>query len=384
MKSPILILSAPYGNGHRAAAQAIAEGIERLRPEAETTLVELGRGERFYRALLKHVPGLWEELHRETSRPAGLCLTASTAQALFQRRIRSLVSGLRPACLVCVHPFAVQAADELRQRGRLSVPVFTVITDFAVHPLWYHPGADRHFAPSPEAAASLLAFGAAAESVSVTGIPISLAFGDSDPSPESRPKRPKILIAGGGLGLGPAGLAIEHLDTLGVQADIVLVTGGNSNLFRQARQWQEDGRLWLHPLGFTRKMPQLMRSADLLITKAGGLTCSEALACGLPMIIFRPLPGHEEANARHLVDQGAAIRLDDPLRLTAEVSGLLTPGEGLERLRRMATSALWLGRPGAALEIAREILLDSGLIDPARNFKREVSDLPPNRFPRPG
>lgn len=364
--SLVLILSAPYGNGHRAAAQAVAQGLQRLAPGTEAPIIDLGFGDRAYQAILKHFPDLWEDLHRGTSRPAGRAVTTRMVQALYSRRVFALVSALRPSCLVCTHPFAAQAAGELRRRGKLNVSVNVVITDFAVHPLWYHAGIDSYFVASENSAADLSSLGAHPETIAVTGIPIHLEFSESVAEPaleaatdssagglgESR-SRPVILISGGSLGLGPSGLDLEHLDQLGdLSSDAWLVSGGNSNLLRQVKKWHQAGRPWLKPIGFTSEMPRLMRRSSLLITKAGGLTCSEALACGLPMIIYRPLPGHEEDNARYLITQGAAARLDDPAELAGMTVQLLS---GDARLNQMAAAARRLGRPLAALEIATRV-----------------------------
>ncbi len=364
MGSPVLILSAPYGNGHRAAAQAIVQGLHRIAPDIETPVVDLGTGDRAYQTVLKHFPALWEDLHRGTARPPGLAVASRAIQALYSRRIMALVSGLHPSRLVCTHPFPVQAAGELRRQGKLPLPLSAVITDFAVHPLWYHPGVERFFVSNPGSASALTALGAHPESISVTGIPIRLEFVEFAclGPPVSQPRlRPEILITGGGLGLSPAGLDRQHLDQLGEVAGVRLVAGGNSELLRRVREWGEDGRPWLTAYGFTREMPRLMSQADILITKAGGLTCSEALACGVPLVIFQPLPGHEEDNARYLVGQGAALRFDDPDDLVAGVRSLLS-GCGPDGanpsgpLTAMSAAARRLGRPGAALEVAKQIL----------------------------
>jgi processive 1,2-diacylglycerol beta-glucosyltransferase len=202
----------------------------------------------------------------------------------------------------------------------------------------------------------------------VTGIPVDPAFSvpcDRDAARRAfglSGDRPVVLQAAGGHGVGPLEDAYRALLESTVPSEIVVVCGRNEGARRSLSAIRPPSRHRAKVLGFTDRMRELMTAADLLVTKPGGLTVSEALACGLPMALIHPIPGQEERNADYLAENGAALRASSPAALTGKVEDLLSSPERLAEMRRRAFR---LARPRAAFAVARAAL------DLAQRFSKE-------------
>lgn len=303
-----------------------------------------------YLAMLGTVPAAYRTIYQA---PVG-SVTHRLIRTLLTQSVLSEIRRFCPTGIVATHPFPGSVAAHLRRVGRLSVPVAIAITDFMPHPLWVHEGADRYFVASDEADRRLQALGVPGDRVRVTGIPIGPAFAQTRSRRHvvGRPTR-SVLVIGGGLGLGPIVEAVRSLaESPQPGLRVVVVCGANQALWQQVHDLvAADERFQV--IGYSPAVPDLMARADLLVTKPGGLTCSEAMACGVPMLLLQPLPGHEEENAAYLTASGAAewVRED---RVGEAVTDLLF--DRRERLAFMAEAARLCGRPDAAGAIAREFL----------------------------
>ena len=366
-KPAFLIFSAPFGSGHTRAAQALASALRAVSLGAEVIVLEgLVPGDRLFGAMastyltaLRYWPGAYGYLYRwsASGKSSGL-LPALISRANF--RVARTVSGERPRHVLATHPFAAAALGHLRARGALQCPVATVVTDFSVHPLWFHPGVDTYFVSNDQASQALQDFGASPRRIKATGIPIDPEFAQVAgnervcyfPWAERRP--PRVLIMGGGLGLGSMEEVLRSVAGLSERLEITVLAGRNAEAERRLRDLARVLSNPVEVLGYTPEIAPLMRRADLLVTKPGGLTCSEALACGLPMVFYDALPGPEEGNASFLVEYGAAVGAPSALASGPLVRRLLFSPES--KLHEMRKAALRLGRPGAALQIARQIV----------------------------
>jgi len=242
-----------------------------------------------------------------------------------------------------------------KRRGNLDIPLISVITDFAVHSYWVHPEVDLYCVASEEAKRYLVHQGLPASKIVVTGIPISPTFLGHVARDQARaefnldPKAPTLLIMGGSQGLGPLQDMVDRLH--GDHYQCVVATGVNRDLYRALqKRYERDKRVRV--LGFTKQVNILMDAADLLVTKPGGLTSSEALAKGLPMIITNPIPGQEERNASYLLKHGVAEQADEPEEIARLVHTLL---HHPTRLKRMVEKTRTVAKPYAAMEVARQI-----------------------------
>jgi processive 1,2-diacylglycerol beta-glucosyltransferase len=204
----------------------------------------------------------------------------------------------------------------LRSKARLKPEPFTasIVTDFEAHALWMEDGVNLYCVAAEETKARLVARGAEADEIVVTGIPISARFSQKIEAKAVRRAMglrddlPVVLVPSGGFGMGPVGRILEELDKVRGEFQTIVVTGRNAELRRELAG--VDRKHPTHVLGFATNMHELMAVADLIITKPGGLTTSEALAMGKPLFVFNPIPGQEAANSDFLLERGAAAKVN--------------------------------------------------------------------------
>jgi len=370
----IVMLHATAGSGHKSAAQALAAAIGSLHPGAALrevdTLVFASRLYRStyaasYNAMAARAPRLWGALYRSWASAPINKSTAPVRLALDRLNLRRLVRVVErehPDAIVCTHFLPVEALSPRRGRGSLRVPLFCVITDFAAHPFWAFPHVDRYFVASEEVAEELAGHGVRRERIEVSGIPVHPRFALIIGRDAARERlgldaaRPVVLVMGGGSGVGPLAELAERLADLPGGPQILVVCGTNRGLMARLEAMAEarrGGRGDVRALGFTQEVDVLLEACDLLIGKAGGLTCSEALIKGVPLVIFKPTPGQEVRNAQFLERHGAAVHADSVDEVEATAARWLADPAELERRRRAARA---LAKPQAAETIARRVL----------------------------
>jgi processive 1,2-diacylglycerol beta-glucosyltransferase len=271
----------------------------------------------------------------------------------FARHVRQF----RPDAALCTHYLPLETLGQLRQKGPGSKPVLaSVVTDFEAHALWMDSGVDLYCVAAEETAARLVARGASPEKVAVTGIPIAAKFSQKlDPRAVRqrcglRDDQPVLLVLSGGFGMGPVAGILAALDRAPGTFQTVVVTGHNEELRRELAV--QNRAHPTHVLGFCLNMHELMAAAQLILTKPGGLTSSEALALGKPLLILNPIPGQEAANSDFLLEHGAATKVNRLEDLPHRIEQLL----GSKKLSGMAKAARALGRPHAASDVCRAVL----------------------------
>ena len=364
----ILIVSASIGTGHNQAAAAIGQQLRSQRPRAQIDIIDFLQYGSYYRGsllretylkILHLFPEVFDFLFRWT---AG---QGQQMKSLFayssKKRITELRRQFKPHILVFTHPFPCAAACYLKRQGVLDLPVAAVVTDFGVHPFWIYQEIDAYFVAHENLRQQLLDKGIYARRVQACGIPIDKKYSKGVPRSEGViTETPVILIMGGGLGLGPLDCVLRHLEAFPHPLRVLVVAGSNRKLFSKLREMAGKSRHKIRIFGFTEKINQLMEAADLLITKAGGLTASEALAKGLPMLFIPVIPGHEAENARFLIQQGAAVQVRDVEEIARCLKYLLV--EQPEVLDGMRTAAAALAKPDAARDIAAQVLEMAGRV----------------------
>ena len=340
----IAILHATAGSGHKRAAQALAAALTELQPAATVREVDtLVFASRFYRrtyaasynAMAARAPALWGALYHSWAIAPVNRSTAPVRLAMDRLNLRRLVRVLereRPDAVVCTHFLPVEALSPIRGHGRLRVPLYCVITDFTAHPFWAFPHVDRYFVASEQVADELVAQGVARSRIEVTGIPVDPAFTRPLARDVAKARfglsldEPAVLIMGGGSGVGPLAELATRLAQLREKPRVVVVCGTNEKLRREidALPAARAGRIQAH--GFTHEVDALLEACDVVVSKAGGLTCSEALVRRTPLVVFKPTPGQEVRNAEYLERSGCAVHADSIAEVEATVaSGSRTP-----------------------------------------------------------
>lgn len=312
----ILILYATAGSGHKKAAQALHQEIESQGQKAEIIdIVDyLNPLARFlysqgYLFLITRLPTLWGILYFLSETPWLAPINVKLRRFVNARLLKPLLAKLvkeDPEIIISTQFLASEIVSYAKIKNGLRSKLVTVITDFGVHHFWIAPSTDRYCCASPMTKEILLKKGIPEENISVTGIPLHQMFNlDLDKSALEKEFHFKkddltILIATGGTGAGPIETIVDLLKPL---AKILVVCGHNKALYQRLEN-RKDPRIKV--FGFVDFMHKLMKISDLMITKAGGLTLTEALASGLPMIFFFLIPGQESINANTLIKSGAA------------------------------------------------------------------------------
>ena len=367
----ILIATVTAGAGHVQAAAALEEAWKNFRPRDSVQRLDvLDFAPKLYRQiyaegyikLVEHAPELWALVFKKTDNP-----TLMRKLSRLRRTLGRLTTGtfsrrlgvLRPHVVLCTHfmPLEILGAGRRRKRQETKRPfVASVVTDFQAHALWMDPVVDLYCVAQEETKNGLVARGVPSDQVIATGIPVAAKFSQS-PNPSAVKKQaglsddlPILLVLSGGFGMGPVRQVLDQLDRIPADFQVIVVCGKNEELRRELAA--RNPLRPTHVLGFVTNMHELMSVSTLILTKPGGLTCSEALALGKPLVLLNPIPGQEAANSDFLLEHAAAVKVLRLEELPFRVEKLLDPA----RLKSMAAAARQLGRPHAAPDICREVL----------------------------
>ena len=369
MPKRILVLSASVGAGHLRAAQAVELALRELAPDADVrnvdvlTLTNAAFRKIYGQAYLDlvnkapHVLGYIYDLLDKPRRPKSTRDRFRLAlEKLNLPKFCDLIACERWDVIVNTHFLPAEIIASLRRKRKMHVPQITVTTDFETHRLWVNQPCERYCTATEEGAAYLRHWGVPAEHTLVTGIPIHPVF--------SRPKdrqlclknqglvgdRPVVLQLAGGFGVGPIEKLYRGLLEIELPLEIVVVAGKNESARKQIERVEPPTRHRVKVLGFTDQMDELMAAADVVLSKPGGLTTSEVLARGAAMAIINPIPGQESRNSDFLLENGAAIKINNVATLSLKLTSLL---QDRGRLARLKENARRLGKPQAAFDVAK-------------------------------
>ena len=370
----VLILHVRAGIGHERAARAVESALRSLDSSCEPIVrdaLEFSSPflRRFYASsynrLVDRVPRAWGFFYRQAERVPATGFRQRVRSTVFASGCRDFANAarrFRADAVLCTQFLPAEVFALLRRRGAIQVPVYCAITDYAVHPIWVYEGIDRYFVASEASAEQLRATGVvSADRIEVTGVPIDPAFATGVGMEAARrelgldpdPRRLTLLLMGGGFGWGPMEPMLEAVLGLPESVQALVLAGKNEELrLRLAKRARgQEHRIKVH--GFTDRVHRFLEAADLLVGKAGGLTSSEAMARGVPIVAVRPIPGQEERNVDYLQESGAAVRVHDLEDLRYRLTHFLSDRVDLERMK---TNARAIGRPKSAFQVAQSIL----------------------------
>ncbi|TGE33979.1 glycosyltransferase [Desulfosporosinus sp. Sb-LF] len=365
----VLVFSASFGNGHKRAAEAVIEGIRIKEPSAKIIHLDFGDflGRRsntiiknIYSEMIKHIPKLWGRLYYKTAKVQPQSMGQRLLNQLGRRNFLKYIQVFEPDFIVCTYPTVSSILAQLRIEQILNVPVITVITDYTVHSHWVHLGVDRYIVACPEVKEKLVSWGIEAQCILMTGIPVSPRFEEYVDRQliikklGFNPELPTFLLMGGAYGiLESAARICQKLADSYVPVQTIIVCGKNDKLYQSLEMMIAKARNPMVRLGYVNNVEELMTVSDLIITKAGGLTVSEALTKHLPLVIYKPIPGQEEENAHFVKNIGAGYVADTEAELGRILNHFLRHPEDIEKMRQKAAVAL----PGLSTERAVEDML---------------------------
>ena len=364
----VLIATVTAGAGHLQAAAALEEAWRAAQPADDVKKVDLldfvpklqkkvyAEG---YVKVIEHAPELYAMVFKKTDNPA-LVRKLTNFRRRFARHTNRafvrFVKEFQPEVVLCTHYLPVEVMGHLKAKAAGQSPLTVcIVTDFEAHALWMDQGVDLYCVAAEETKASLVARGASAEQVAMTGIPIAARFSQALELRSIRRRYglrddlPTLLVLGGGFGMGPVAEILAALDKVSSEFQTLVVAGRNAELRRELAG--QDRAHPTHVLGFVTNMHELMAVSELIVTKPGGLTTSEALALGKPLFILNPIPGQETANSDFLLERGAAAKGNRVEDLPFRIGQLL----GSNKLKEMSRAAKSLGRPDAATAVCRAV-----------------------------
>ena len=367
LKKPhIVFYFSDTGGGHRSAAEAIIEALEIEYGDSVTVeMVDVFKD--YASGLFRRVPelypemvkarGLWSASFYATDGRPQVRMIMATIWPIARLEARKLVRNHPADLIVTVHPIA--NAFALRALGRDRPPFYTVATDLVTtHALWFDTRSDHIFVPTEAARERGLEVHMPADKIEVVGLPVADRYckpiGKNKRGPRKKLgwplNKPIVLLVGGGDGMGPLARTAHAIDESGLDVGMVIVCGRNEKLKAnlEAHAWENPTYVY----GFRHDMPEFMRAADIIVTKAGPGTIAEALNANLPIILYSKLPGQEDGNVTYVLETGTGVWAPKPqLVVRALTRWISRPDEReqvIENTRRAA-------RPDSARRIAKAL-----------------------------
>jgi 1,2-diacylglycerol 3-beta-galactosyltransferase len=365
----VLILMSDTGGGHRAVAHAIRDALTiRYGDEVKTQVID-GLKE-YTPAPIKYAPEIyplwiarskasWGFAHNITDTPVRARSVTRTAYITLGRYFKQMLRDHPADVIVSAHALLVSPSLDALHSFPDRPPFLTVVTDYAsTHHFWYDARADKIMVPTKPALDRGLVSGIPAPKLQITGLPVNPSFAERLEDKASaraelgwQPDKITVLMLGGGEGMGPLYRMAREINRHSLDIQLVVVAGKNRSLKNRLELAQWNQPTWIYP--FTREMPRLMSAADLIVTKAGAASVTEAITAGLPIIISDVIPGQETGNMEYVVQSGAGEYPGSPERVGQTVAKWVREGQaGLEQRSERSRQ---IARPNAAFEVAEQV-----------------------------
>ena len=339
-----------YG-GHSRAALNIKEAFEYRHSNLEVLGINgLGyfypRGEKVvdfaYSTVIKHIPSFWGRIYDRKRIIKKLTPFQALVNRVAFRKLIQLIKRFSPSCFVATQAFPCGVVADFKEKYGLKIPLIAVVTDYLPHRFWIHPAVDKYVVACHEAKNILIREGVKEEKIDILGIPISVNFLNSYPRKDIASELgfvadlSSVLVMGGGWGLGPLEEIARELDELESNLQIIAVCGRNQKAYDWFVSNKHNFKKPVFPFGYIDYVNKLMDFSDIIITKAGGITVSEALAKGLAMIITNPIPGQEERNVNYLLQKEAILKVDGAFQIKEAVKELMEDKKSMYHLKERA------------------------------------------------
>ncbi len=370
----VMIFYGSYGGGHLSAARAINEYIKNNFNDIETNMVDcIEYVNKFvnkittkaYSDMAKRAPWAWGYVYKKSEKGI-IAKFSNDSNKLMAYKLYKLIEEFNPDYVISTHPFSSQMCAYLKKKGKCNFKLATVTTDYAPHDQWllYHEQVNYFFVAHDGMKQALTNKGIDEDKIYVTGIPLSNRFLQHYDKKTilnefglQENKKTILFFGGGKMGLGKS-KTLEILKTLAenfADLQIVAISGKNKEMNEQFKEIvainsREDS---IKVLEYTNQVPELMTIADLVITKPGGLTTTESLASGLPIIIINPIPGQEEENAEFLEEQKVGIWIKKGDNTKEVLTNIFS---NPEKMKEMKIAARLLAKKNSTKDICKIIL----------------------------
>jgi processive 1,2-diacylglycerol beta-glucosyltransferase len=359
----VLIFSVAAGGGHTHAAEAIKKHIELNNPHSIVESIDaikyinpildkvvIGS----YLQSLKLTPSLFGKIYEYAETDDSLANVSNKIIEIIVHRLIPLINNTEPDLIISTHPFSSEMISVLKCKGRINIPLVSVLTDYASHSFWIHPGVDAYVVSNCDMIPEMIKRGVEKDKIFDFGIPVSpdflrlyqrdevLTALDLDAS------KATLLLMGGSLGMGRIIDVFEQIQMINENFQLIVITGSNQKLYSKLTDILPESRKSTRIIGFTNEVNKFMQASDLLITKPGGLTITEALIAGLPLALFSAIPGQEEKNAEFLLRHKLAVSLGDGKDCSTILENLL---KNRAQLQEMHNNSKRFAKPNCGREI---------------------------------
>ncbi len=372
----IVILSGSTGGGHVKAAEGLLSYRKKFGNKYHFIHIDVIKHMSFlfkklyadtYLSIINNFPAIYGHLYSMTDdvndgkkEKILLAKYRRVLEWFFTLRFKGIIKHIAPECIIFTHFLPAEHMNKQAKKHKYAKKYAVVVTDFDVHSLWIQPNMDLFFVANEECKDRLIDKGIQGNKIHITGIPIDINFSKSYNKEEIKkeiglsPYLPTILIMSGAFGVGKVDLFAEDILTkLKHDFQIIALTGTNYELYEAFKKLEKKHPHKLHTVKYTNEVYKYMAASDFAITKTGGLTSSECLAMGLPIITLNPIPGQEQRNTDYLMEHGAGLKAYDLTGLRFRVNEMLSDSEKLKRMQENARNA---AKPNAGEEILSILL----------------------------
>lgn len=361
----ILLVYATAGVGHVKASLAIEDAIK-YKEEISYEIVDIldytnvllrWIYRRLYIILVKYFPALWALIYYPLDVPwvyNYIKNLRTLINRLNTRKFADYLCKAKPNVIISTHFFPSEVVSFLKRKKIIASHLISVITDYKLHTYWISKEVDFFIVANNTLGQHLRAVGIDEKRIKMLGMPIESKFYEVCDKNILYKKLDihkglfTVLIASGGFGVGPIEALVNELTSVNMPLQLLIACGRNRPLYEDISQIKQRVKMPVKAYGFVDNMHELMEVSDLLISKSGGMTISEALAKELPMIVVSPIPGQEMRNCAFMVEHGAAIREDDPSRIKEKVIELFNNREILHAMRENIRA---IKKPNPALHL---------------------------------
>lgn len=371
MKKRVLFLFSDTGGGHRSAFQAIRDAMQIKYGDAvEFDAVDvfreckwpLNKQPELYPMVVNNSKLLWSFLYHSTDGKRRAQVIRQLIYMNNRKNLKRIVHDHPADVVVCTHSVITNPSFRAFLTLEERPPFLTVVTDLVTTPsLWYDPRVDHCFVPTETAYKRGLKLGMSPKQMQITGLPVNPHFIDSmTTKAEARkefgfePDLPAVMMVAGSDGMGSIFKMAKAIDAQGLDAQIIVIAGKNEDLKEKLKShdWQTSHKIFGY-VSNHYEMPRIMVASDIIVTKAGPSTITEAAIAGLPMIISDRIPGQETGNVQLVVENDAGIYLPKPEKVADTVAEWLR--DDAERLAQRAENAKRIADPNAVWEIAEAV-----------------------------
>lgn len=346
----VLIFSISAGEGHLKTSLAMKKYIMSNNKNTEVMIIDtLSSISPFlnkiiiggYLKTIKINPNLYRKLYYKIDYSNKLSSLASSPKIykLLCIKFKKLIDEINPQIILSTHPIPTKILSILKIKYGFKIPIITIITDYTTHSFWFHNGIDAYIVANDVLIDTMKKRGLSSHNVYDLGIPVNPCFleqfnkNQTLKSVNLCPNKFTFLIMGGSLGMGKIIDICTELNKINKDFQIIVVTGNNKKLYNELMKLDSSFSKKTCILGYTKEINKYMQACDILLTKPGGITITEAMLSSIPLVLFSPIPGQEEKNVKFLIEHSLAVYLEDTKCCSTIIKNLINNPSTLQEIK---------------------------------------------------